>query len=89
MFAGAALTTSLFQLSRLALVVELCEEENRPVFVALTNMITAPFIFTGVLAGLLADNYGYTPVFILAACLSLSALLWWWKKVPEPRFKKS
>ncbi len=86
-FAGAALTTSLFHLSRLAMVVELCEEENRPVFVALTNMITAPFILTGVLGGMLADKFGYNPVFILAGLFSTISIIWWWKKVPEPRIR--
>ena len=86
-FAGAALTTSLFQLSRLAMVVELCEEKNRPVFVALTNMITAPFILTGLLGGLLADKYSYTPVFILAGSFAVFAMIWLWQKVPEPRFR--
>jgi MFS family permease len=86
-FAGAALTTSLFQLSRLAMVVELCEEENRPIFVALTNMITAPFILTGLLGGLLADKFGYMPVFILAGIFSTSSMIWWIMKVPEPRIR--
>jgi MFS family permease len=86
-FFGSALTTSLFQLSRLALVVELCEEENRPIFVALTNLITAPCILTGVVAGYLADTFSYIPVFIFAGMLSFSSLIWYLIKVPEPRFK--
>jgi MFS family permease len=69
------------------MVVELCEEKNRPVFVALTNMITAPFILTGLLGGMLADKYGYNPVFILAGFFAAFALIWLWQKVPEPRIR--
>ena len=84
-FVGAALTTSLNQLSRLAIVVELCAEEERPVYVALTNLITAPFILTGLLGGVIADSVGYGPVFILAALFAALSMFWYWRKVPEPR----
>ena len=84
-FVGAAITTSLNQLSRLAIVVELCREEDRPVYVALTNMITAPFILTGILGGLIADYFGYDPVFLLGAVFASISMYWYWRKVPEPR----
>jgi MFS family permease len=86
-FVGAAITTSLIQLSRLAIVVELCAEEERPVYIALTNMITAPFILTGLLGGFLADYFGYVPVFLLSAFFALTSLFWYWRRVPEPRAK--
>jgi len=88
-FVGAAITNSLNQLSRLAIVVELCEEEERPVYVALTNVVTAPFILTGLLGGLIADHFGYDPVFLLAAVFASISAYWYWRKVPEPRKRSS
>jgi predicted MFS family arabinose efflux permease len=51
----------------------------------LTNMITAPFILSGILAGFIADRFGYNPVFALAGLFAMASMLWWWQKVPEPR----
>ena len=84
-FAGAALTVSLIHVSRLAIIAEICGERDRPVYVALTNMITAPFILFGVLAGWLADLFGYDIVFMLAGSFALMSFIGWWRFVREPR----
>jgi len=86
-FMGTALTLSLINVSRLAIIAELCVEENLPIYIALTNMITSPFILFGVLGGFLADRFGYDVVFCIAGIFALSSSLWWWRKVPEPRKK--
>ena len=88
-FMGTALTLSLINVSRLAIIAELCVEENRPIYIALTNMITSPFILFGILGGFLADHFGYNIVFLIAGIFALSSSLWWWRKVPEPREKKT
>lgn len=86
-FIGTSLTLSLINVSRLAIIAELCVEENRPIYIALTNMITSPFILFGILGGFLADHFGYNVVFLIAGIFALSSSLWWWRKVPEPRKK--
>jgi MFS family permease len=84
-FVGSALTLSVIHVSRFAIIAELCGEKNRAIYVALTNMITSPFILFGIMGGILADKYGYNLVFIIAGIFALSSTLWWVFKVPEPR----
>jgi len=86
-FVGSAFQVGLSGISRFSLVAELCTEEERPTYVALTNMVTAPFVFFGVLAGGIAGSYGYEPVFVIAGLLALSSALWLAFKVEEPRNK--
>ena len=84
-FVFSALTSSLGVISRLPFMAELCSEEDRPTLVALANMITAPFVLSGVIAGWAANSVGYEPVFIVAGCLGLVAFLWLSMMVKEPR----
>jgi MFS family permease len=84
-FVGTALTISLIHVSRLAIIAELCIEENRPIYIALTNMITSPFILLGLAGGFLADRFGYDVVFFIAGIFAMISTLWWLIKVPEPR----
>jgi MFS family permease len=83
-FAGSATTTALIQVSRLPLIAEICEKD-RPTFIALTNMITSPFILLGLLGGVIADKWGYAYLFAIAGCLALFSAAWWSIKVVEPR----
>jgi MFS family permease len=84
-FVFSAFTATLLQLSRLTIIAEICAEEDRPTYIAITNLLTSPFILSGILGGLIANSFGYNYVFILAAFLSLSSFLWYLKKVKEPR----
>jgi MFS family permease len=84
-FIFAAFTTTLLQLSRLTIIAELCAEDDRPSYVAITNMITAPFILFGVAGGWIANLYGYNFVFLIAAFFALISLIWFGQKVREPR----
>lgn len=84
-FVGAAFTISLIHVSRLTIVAELAREQNRSVYVALINMLTAPFVLSGVIGGWLADHYGYDIVFILAAVFAALSCLWLVVFVREPR----
>ncbi len=86
-FVGSAITISLTQVSRLAIIAELSSEENRAVYIALTNVITAPFILMSILGGALADYAGYNIVFLIAGLSALMSSYWWWQKVEEPRKK--
>jgi len=84
-FVGSAFQVGLSGISRLSLVAELCSEDERPTYVALTNMVTSPFVLFGVLAGVIAGSFGYQVVFIIAGLLALSSALWLTFKVEEPR----
>jgi MFS family permease len=83
-FAGSAATYSLMQVSRLPLIAEICEKD-RPTFIALTNMITSPFILLGLAGGAIVDLYGYPYLFVIAGCIAVFSALWWTFKVKEPR----
>jgi MFS family permease len=88
-FTGAALTLSLRQISRWPIVAEICGERDRPTYVALSNVITAPFVLTGLAAGWLANRHGYDVVFWAAGGLALLAALWIGTMVREPRRERA
>lgn len=84
-FVASALTLGLRTVSRLPIVAELCGEEDRPTYVALTNVVTAPFVLAGIGAGWTANVYGYDAVFFGAVVLSVASCAWFGLKVYEPR----
>lgn len=84
-FAASALTISLSQVSRLTIIAEICKEDDRPTYISLTNMITAPFVLSGLLGGWLASSFGYASVFIVSASFAGAAFVWLNLKVTEPR----
>lgn len=84
-FAGAAFTIGLTGISRLPIIAEFCAEEERPTYIALTNMMTSPFVLSGIAGGWLANRFGYDAVFIIAAILALASAVWLMKWVEEPR----
>ncbi len=84
-FVGSAFTAALIHMSRLTIIAELCAEEDRPTYVALTNMITAPFILSAIAGGWIANHFGYNIVFIIAAVFAFSSSLWFLFNVKEPR----
>ncbi len=86
-FVGSALQVALSGISRLTIVAELCSEQERATYVALTNMITAPFALFGIIAGWIASDFGYDVVFVIAGILALASVLWLWTKVTDPRKK--
>ncbi len=86
-FVGSALQIALAGISRLTIVAELCPEEERLTYVALTNMITAPFILFGLFGGWIANRFGYDAVFLITACLAAASAIWLGMKVTDPRKK--
>jgi MFS family permease len=80
-----ACSISLQGISRLPLVAEMCSHEDRPIYVALMNTLTAPTVFVGILAGALINRVGYEMIFAGYFVLGIGAALWLWKKVKEPR----
>jgi len=86
-FVGMAFQIGLSGISRLSIVVEFCSEEERPTYVALTNLVTSPFVVFGLVAGSIASRFGYNAVFLIAGLLALSSAIWVAFKVEEPRVK--
>lgn len=84
-FAAWALAIGLNGVSRLPIIAEFCPEAERPTYIALTNMITAPFALAGIAGGWIANRFGYDAVFISAALLALAAAVWLKLRVEEPR----
>lgn len=75
-------------ISRLSFVVELCSSINRPLFIAVQNTITAPFILFGIFAGWMISVFNYELVFIIYAVISTLSFFWLLLKVKEPRNHK-
>jgi MFS family permease len=84
-FVGMAFQIGLSGISRLSIVAELCSEEERPTYVALTNLVTSPFVLFGLVAGGIASRFGYDAVFLVAGLLALGSALWMSFRVEEPR----
>jgi MFS family permease len=82
-----AFQIGLSGISRLSIVAEFCSEEERPTYVALTNLVTSPFVVFGLVAGSIASRFGYNAVFLIAGLLALSSAIWVAFKVEEPRVK--
>lgn len=86
-FVSWALATGLSGISRLSIIAEFCSDAERPTYVALANMLTSPFVLAGVMAGWIANHFGYDAVFIVAALLAAASALWLKLMVVEPRRK--
>jgi len=84
-FVLAAFTAALKHVSRLTIIAELCTPAERPTYVALTNMVTSPFILVGIFAGWVADKFGYNAIFVFSGIFAVAAAIWLLKLVQEPR----
>jgi len=84
-FACSAASVALGGISRLPLIAELCTPEERPTYIALSNMVTSPFVLAGLLGGWIANALGFPALFMIAGAVALTASLWWLTMVEEPR----
>ncbi|MCF8260917.1 MAG: MFS transporter [Melioribacteraceae bacterium] len=85
-FVFSAMTIALIQVSRITIVAELSPQEETSTYVSLSNVITVPFVLSGIFAGWLADIYGYIPVFVIAGIFAALSAFWFLFIVKEPRF---
>ncbi len=70
------------------LIAEFGPERRRPTYIALASVAYAPFaVGTPLLAGWLADAWGYRLVFILSALAGVAATLCFIYWVPNPRHR--
>jgi len=75
--------------SRLPIMAEISPEHELPTHIALANMVDSSFALTGVLAGFIVNVWGYDVVFIVAALLAVSSVIWLIYMFEEPRKKAS
>jgi MFS family permease len=77
-------------LASLTFIAEFGPEVKRPTYSALAAVAFAPFaVGTPLLAGWLADTWGYHPVFVLSALAGLATTLCYVYWVPDPRKRPS
>lgn len=85
-FAVLGLNLSGIQLAQFTLITEFGPEVRRPTYVALASVAYAPFaIGAPIVAGFLANAWGYQPVFVIAAVAGIAATLAFRLWVPDPR----
>ena len=70
-FVFMANTITLQGISRLSLVAEMCNEQQRQTYVALFNVLTAPTMFIGIIFGSLVPVLGYTKIYLFGVALAL------------------
>ena len=87
-FVLASWSITLTGISRLPLIAELCTPAQRPSYVAVTNLLTAPFVLMGIIAGWLVDSMGFTALFLFAGMVAAASCIWWYAMVEEPRLRK-
>jgi MFS family permease len=87
-FVFSAMTLALLQVSRITIIAELSPEEETSTYVSLTNVITVPFVLSGIFAGWLADVFGYVPVFVLSGIFAALSAYWFLFIMKEPRFQQ-
>jgi len=81
---GAA--NASFILSDLSIIMEFGPEEQRPTYIGLARTLSAPFLFVAPLvAGAVAQQWGYAWMFGLAMALTLASLVLLRLRVTEPR----
>jgi MFS family permease len=72
-------------ISRLPFIAEMCKENERPLFVGITNTLTAPTMLIGLLFGWFVPKVGYASVFMMTVILAVSSFFILLKFVEEPR----
>jgi MFS family permease len=84
-FALVSVGVSANQVSRFNMVVEFCDPERRPTYVALSNSFLGPAGMIALAGGLLAKVIGYNGLFVIAGTFSLAGALCMILTVHEPR----
>lgn len=74
------------QLAQLSYVVEFGTAARRPLYIGMAYLLLAPFAAGApLLGGILADRFGYTPVFGASAVFGALTALGYWLIVRDPR----
>jgi len=84
-FAFISVGFSSSQVSRFNMVVEFCDPERRPTYLALSNSALVPTGLIALLGGVLAGVVGYNGLFVAAGLFALGSALCMIFTVHEPR----
>ena len=84
-FVFIACASTIQGISRLAFIVEICDEPERPFVISLMNTITAPMLLFGLVSGILISLTSYELVFLLNSAVAAGACLWIIFMLKEPR----
>lgn len=84
-FMFLAFALQVHAISRMPFLAEISSEQERPLYVGITNSITAPSMLLGVVFGFLVPYVGFEIIFSAAALLALSAALLLYRYVQDPR----
>lgn len=80
------LSISAIQLAQLTFVVDFGTPERRPTYIGLSFLLLMPFAAgSPLLGGIIADRWGYGPVFVLATIFGVAATLAFWLWVRDPQ----
>jgi MFS family permease len=86
MFIACAL--QVHAISRMPFLAEISSEQERPLYVGITNSITAPSMLLGVVFGFLVPYVGFEIIFSTAASLAMLAVYILYRFVQDPRATK-
>lgn len=85
-FLCLGLNLAATSLAGLTFIAEFGPSARRPTYIALASVAYAPFVIGApILGGLMANAWGFTPVFLLAAGAGIAASLAYGLIVPDPR----
>jgi MFS family permease len=80
------LNLSATMLAGFTFITEFGPEERRPTYIALAAVAYAPWVIGApIVGGVIADTWGYLPVFVISALTGTLAALAYRLLVPEPR----
>jgi len=89
-FALIGSSISADTISRMSIVLEFSQPEERPTYIGLTNTIRAPFAtIAPIIGGILSDRFNHPFVFLMAAAITSIGILFLIFLVKEPREQKN
>jgi MFS family permease len=75
-----------FGLAQMTFVIDFGPPSRRPVYIGIAQTLLAPFTSLAPLfGGIIADQWGYTPVFIIGTLLGVVASFAYWYYVKDPQ----
>ena len=54
--------------------IDIVDEDERTIYLLISNLITFPFVFLPFLAGVIAEYFSYLPIFIISGLAALAAI---------------
>src|SRR5215469_16602298 len=83
------LNLAAVNLAGFTIITEFGPESRRPTYVALASVSYAPFaVAAPLIGGVLANQWGYAPVFVISAIAGVLAMLAFQFWVPNPRLRR-